>query len=192
MKPKTKREMVLDIYDREAMGEVTAREIALIQAGLISAFGEGGAMSPAEIARVLIDEDLPVRLDQVFRMPHPFDEYEVIFSGHASSSTLSRAEQSLQAIDGHYRKFLAAGDRTGVRYARQTAQRARQNALTLAQSPGRTPAERSVQSEIAQWFSVWLQTPDLFHAWLELRKRSPEFRSNFDGEKSGAQNKNKE
>ena len=49
MKRKTKKEMVIDIYDREAMGEVTAREIAQINQGLVAEFGEGGAMTPAEI-----------------------------------------------------------------------------------------------------------------------------------------------
>ncbi len=41
MKRKTKREMVIEIYDREAMGEVTAREIAQISQGLIAEFGRG-------------------------------------------------------------------------------------------------------------------------------------------------------
>ncbi|HMY75673.1 MAG TPA: hypothetical protein PLQ88_27880, partial [Blastocatellia bacterium] len=67
MKRLTKQEMVLEIYDREAMGEVTAREIAVINQGLIEEFGEGGAMAPAEIARILRAEDLPVRYEQIFR-----------------------------------------------------------------------------------------------------------------------------
>jgi len=53
MKRPTKQEMVLEIYDREAMGEVTAREIAIINQALVEEFGEGGAMPPAEIARIL-------------------------------------------------------------------------------------------------------------------------------------------
>ena len=49
MKRKSKRELVLDIYDNEAMGEVTAREIAVINQALIEEYGEGGAMTAAEL-----------------------------------------------------------------------------------------------------------------------------------------------
>jgi hypothetical protein len=176
MKRKTKKEMVLEIYDREAMGEVTAREIAIINRGLVEEFGEGGAMAPAEIARLLVDEALPVRFEQVFRMATPTEKYETLFEGLAMSSSLSEAEESLRRIDDLYRKFQRLGDRTGVRFARQTAERAKRNAASLALSSGLTGMGRAEQEEIAQWFTIWLQTPDLFAQWLELRKASPGFK----------------
>jgi hypothetical protein len=172
----TKREMVLEIYDREAMGEVSAREIGLIQAGLVARFGEGGTMSPAEIARVLIDEELPVRMPEIIRLGHPFDRYEELFSGLAFPRNLTEAEASLGVIDARHREFIRSGDRTGIRYARQTAQRARQNALTRVAGQTRPERERLIYEEIARWFTIWLQTPDVFPAWLELRKRRPELR----------------
>jgi hypothetical protein len=79
MKRKSRRELVLDIYDREAMGEVTAREIAIINQALVEEFGEGGAMDPGEITRILVDEDLPVRFEQVFRMSTRAEKYESVF-----------------------------------------------------------------------------------------------------------------
>jgi hypothetical protein len=176
MKRKTKKEMVLEIYDREAMGEVTAREIAIINRGLVEEFGEGGAMVPAEIARLLVDEDLPVRFDQVFRMSTPTEKYETLFEGVAINRSLSDAEESLHKIDELYRKFQRLGDRTGMRFARQTAERAKRNAASLSRSARLTELKRAEQEEIAQWFTIWLQTPDLFAQWLELRKASPGFK----------------
>lgn len=164
--------MVLEIYDREAMGEVTAREVTIIQSGLIEAFGEGGTMTPAEIARVLLDEDLPVRLDQVFAMPAPLDAYEELFSGRASPTTLAEAEETIAFFDEQRRRFSAAGDRTGLRFTRETAQRSRQNALALAASPVQPREAREIGDEIARWLTVWLQTPEIFPVWLELRKRA--------------------
>src|SRR5215510_6345007 len=113
MKRLTKQEMVLEIYDREAMGEITAREIAVINQGLIEEFGEGGAMEPAEIARILHDEDLPIRFDQVFRMDSPKDRYENLFGGLTACSSLKEAETTLRKIDELYRDFLKARDKTG-------------------------------------------------------------------------------
>src|ERR1041385_4812891 len=99
MKRKTKREMVIEIYDREAMGEVTAREIAQINQGLVAEFGEGGAMAPAEIARVLTDEDLPVRYDQIFAMSTPFERYQHIFDNVLRCESLEATEASIRRLD---------------------------------------------------------------------------------------------
>jgi hypothetical protein len=179
MKRKSKRELVLDIYDNEAMGEVTAREIAIINQALIDEYGEGGAMTPAEIARILHEEELPVRFDQIFRMMTTTEKYENVFAHFLESQTLEDAESSILGIDDLYRKFKAAGDKAGVRFAFEAARTARQNATELSQLSQFSAARRREQAEIAQWFAVWLQTPDLFTQWLELRKVSAEFKALF-------------
>jgi hypothetical protein len=179
MKRKSKRELVLDIYDNEAMGEVTAREIAVINQALIEEYGEGGAMTPAEIARILHDEDLPVRFDQVFRMMTTTEKYENAFARFLENDDLTEAEKSIRGIDELYRKFNQAGDRAGVRFAFEAARSAKQNATELSQLPDLSAAQRREQAEIAQWFNVWLQTPDLFTEWVRLRKASAEFKKLF-------------
>ena len=179
MKRKSKRELVLDIYDNEAMGEVTAREIAVINQALIEEYGEGGAMTPAEIARILHDEDLPVRFDQVFRMMTTTEKYENAFARFLENDDLAEAEKSIRGIDGLYRKFKQAGDRAGVRFAFEAARAAKQNATELSQLPDLSAARRREQAEIAQWFTVWLQTPDLFAEWVGLRKASAEYKKLF-------------
>ena len=52
-------------------------------------------------------------------------------------------------------------------------------ARSLAANPRVNAPKRQEKQEIARWFQVWLETPDLFAAWLELRKSSEEFRSIF-------------
>lgn len=180
MKRKSKREMVLDIYDDEAMGEVTAREIAVINQALIEEYGEGGAMTPAEIARILHDEDLPVRFDQVFRMMTTTEKYENAFARFLENDDLDEAEKSIRGIDELYRKFNQVGDRAGVRLAFEAARAARQNATELSRLLDLSAAaQRKEQAEIAEWFAVWLQTPDLFTEWVVLRKASTEFKKLF-------------
>ena len=179
MKRKSKREMVLDIYDNEAMGEVTAREIALINQALIEEYGEGGAMSPAEIARILHDEDLPVRFDQIFRMMTTTEKYENAFAHFLDNNSLAEAEKSIGGIDELYRKYRQAGAKAGVRFAFEAARTARQNAIELSQLQHLSAAERREYAEIAEWFAVWLRTPDLFNDWVGLRKASPDFKKLF-------------
>ena len=188
MKRPNKQEMVLEIYDREAMGEVTAREIAIINQALVEEFGEGGAMAPAEIARILHDEDLPIRFEQIFRMDSPTDKYESLFGGLTKCGTLAEAESSLRQIDKLYKESQQAGNRIGIRYARQAGLRLKQMTTALSQSTKLTSHQRSEMGEAAQWLSVWLQTPDIFDQWLELRKATAEFKTLF-GVKNAANEK---
>jgi hypothetical protein len=39
--------------------------------------------------------------------------------------------------------------------------------------------KRTEKEEIAGWFRIWLETPDAFFDWLDVRKQSPEFRAKF-------------
>ncbi|MBZ5564748.1 MAG: hypothetical protein LAP13_20295, partial [Acidobacteriia bacterium] len=43
----------------------------------------------------------------------------------------------------------------------------------------RREKKRQEKLDIAHWFHVWLETPDLFFDWLELRKASEDFRKLF-------------
>ena len=182
MKRKSKRELVLEIYDREAMGEVAAVEIAIINRGLVAEFGEGGLLAPAEIARILIDEDLPVRFEQVFNMGSPDDRYERLFAGVLETSTLVSAENSLRRIDELCRRLARLGDKRGIEYARSMALSAKSAARAGSRNESLSRRERVEQAEIAEWFTIWLRTPDLFDNWLELRKRTTEFKRLLSGD----------
>ena len=48
-------------------------------------------------------------------------------------------------------------------------------ARSLAANPRVQAQKRREKQEIASWFQVWLETPDLFADWLALRKSSDEF-----------------
>ena len=39
--------------------------------------------------------------------------------------------------------------------------------------------KREEKREIATWFRIWLETPDAFFDWLDVRKQSPEFKARF-------------
>ncbi|MBI1760595.1 MAG: hypothetical protein HYR56_04080 [Acidobacteria bacterium] len=177
MKRKSKREMVLDIYDREAMGEVTAREIAIINQALVEEFGAGGAMNPGEIARVLVDEDLPVRYEQIFRMAGPMEKYENLFRYLPRIADMAQAAASIREIDALYRKFQRLGDKTGLRFARRIALMGKHEAGRLARIADHE--RRDEKAEIAQWFTVWLQNPDLFEHWLLVRQATQDYRNRF-------------
>jgi hypothetical protein len=174
MKRPDKRRMVLEIYDREAMGEITPREIAIIRQALLDEFGEGGAMSPAEIARVLSDEDLPIRFDQVLAMMPSSDPYGWLADEILSCTSLAEAESAIHHLDENYQRFHKAADRAGQRAVREAAIAGKRQAIENAAQEV-NESQQKIFLEIAQWLTVWLQNPEVFTVWLELRKNSQDF-----------------
>ena len=165
MKSKSRRDIILEVYDREAMGEVSAAEIELIVTELVNTLGPGGALEPAEVARILSDESLPVKLDEVFGMTSRNEEYEQLFDDVIHIDNLDEAEQTIQRIDAIFRRFRDHNDERGMRFARKVALSAKNSALASAH-------KSDTASEIAEWFTIWIQTPDIFGDWLEVRKAS--------------------
>jgi len=94
-------------------------------------------------------------------------------------SDFHTAEQSLRNLDAAHREYLAAGDHVGARLVRALALKGKLRAQNLARNSRVNGTKREEKQEIATWFRVWLQSPDLFSDWLELRKQSQEFQQKF-------------
>ncbi len=86
--------------------------------------------------------------------------------------TLYDAEQAIWTLESHRQ----AGR---IDEARQAARRAREGAELVARNPRVRPLVRQEHEEIAQWFQIWLQTPDVFPSWLEVRMASQAFAERF-------------
>ena len=56
----------------------------------------------------------------------------------------------------------------------------RRRAALIASNRKVAADKRAEKEEIAQWFTIWLQTPELFFDWLALRKQSEDFRQRFE------------
>ncbi len=77
--------------------------------------------------------------------------------------TLEELEQSLLGMLQVYRDATAAGNRDRARYCRRQVIAAKDRARFLA---GKHPQKE----EMAQWMLVWLESPEVFPAWVEARK----------------------
>ena len=96
---------------------------------------------------------------------------------------LTSAEASLRKLDAIHREYRSEGDRVGTDLVRKLVLKGKLRAESLAANPRVSPEKRREKQEIARWFRVWLETPDLFFDWLELRRASEEFRQSFPGGK---------
>jgi len=111
--------------------------------------------------------------------------YESALKGILSFRSFADAEQTLLRLEELRQKYLADGDDKGHEYCRRIALLGRRRAELVGGNRKVAAVKRKRKMEIAMWFQIWLETPDLFHEWLELRKRSPSFMELLESEDRG-------
>jgi hypothetical protein len=111
------------------------------------------------------------RLD--FEMePH----YRDTLAGILSFSSFAAAEETLKRLENLCRKYQSASDKKGVEYCRQIALLGRRRAELISRNKRVCLQKRLQKREIATWFKIWLETPDIFNNWLSMRKQTDEFK----------------
>ncbi len=101
--------------------------------------------------------------------------YDAELKGMLSFKSFLDAERTLLRLEDLRQKYIAQCDKMGFEYCRRVALLGRRRAEQVSRNQRVQPAKRRQKKEIASWFQVWLETPDLFINWLELRKRTPSF-----------------
>jgi len=102
--------------------------------------------------------------------------YEEEFADLLHFSTLEEAEMCLVRLDELLRKFAIEGEKSAAERVREVARLGRRRAEMIARNHKVDPEKREEKEEIAHWFAIWLETPDTFFDWLEVRKESPGFK----------------
>ena len=185
----TKRELIVELWDRLGRVAIGERELSDIQRSVRNQFGRGHEESPAAIARVLADEGAELRHPEVIEFDARWREAKIESDGKSFKGLddlvagkplrLGKAEALVKKLERLRKQAEKSGDDKALREARNTAASARQLAELLAKDRNLDQRQRAEQVEIAEWFKVWIQTPSLFADWLELRRRSAEFQKKF-------------
>ena len=191
---RSKQAFIVAEWHRLGGKAIGRKELRAIQRALREEFGEGAIESPARIARVLADEGAELRHPEVIEFDAKWREEKIEketskFRGlerllDAKPVRLHEAESLIKKLEQTRQSSERDEDKVNVQRLREIAINARQAAELLANDSTLNQAQRAEQAEIAQWLAVWLQTPSLFHDWLDLRRRSPDFRKKFSMEKS--------
>jgi len=178
----SKKALILETARGLGKPHFTPAEIEQIRRQLVARFGGRGKTSPDYIVRVLMEAGLPVAWTSGATAE---GQYEEEFTDLLHFSTLEEAEMCIVRLDELLRKFAAAGERGRAEHVREIGRLGRRRAEMIARNHKVDAQKRAEKEEIAHWFAIWLQTPDAFFDWLEVRKQSPEFREQFG--RSGAE-----
>jgi hypothetical protein len=175
----SRKRLILDCRERPHLESASLRDLRRIQNELREQLAPTKAPSLSYIAAVLREAGTRVDYDDRYGDPVIPERYRSRLEDVLHFHDLSAAENSLRALDAAWHDYRAIADREGAELARKLALRGRQRAESLAANPRVDLRKREEKREIAQWFAVWLENPDLFFDWLDLRKRADDFRYRF-------------
>ena len=191
-KSRTKRDLVIEVWERLDCETVGEDELESIFEAVRGRFGKGALESPASVARMLADEGAELRHAEVLEMDARWrtaDPYEAMFRNVLRFADFDQAAASIKRLDNLRRQFERKKDAEGLRRVRETALKGKQRAQMIAGNKSVDARKRAEKDEIANWFTVWLQTPEIFDDWLALRRRSADYRDRFGGDPKGERGK---
>ncbi|MDQ3798806.1 MAG: hypothetical protein M3384_05095 [Acidobacteriota bacterium] len=186
-KSRTKTDLIIEVWEALDCESVGARELIAIEAAVRERFGQNAVDSPMKMARLLADEGAELRhaeimqLDVERRLESPYD---AMFRNILKFSDFRQTLASIRNLENLRRKFQAENDREGLRMVRETARRGQSRAQMIAGNEKVDEHKRAEKAEIAEWFTIWLQSPEIFENWVGLRQNSKDFKERFQ---SGAE-----
>ena len=193
---------MIEVWEALDCESVGARELEQIQKALSERFGEGALASPAAIARMVADEGAVLRHPEVFECDLKWRERLLerrVLKERLDFTNLALAFESVVKIEEKRMKLGGTGEvQRGIgekgkgergsgatneaaelKELRELVVAAREESLLRARSKILNEEQRRQAKEISDWLSVWLRAPELFSDWLDLRRRSAEFRQKF-------------
>lgn len=181
-KSRTKTDLIIEVWEALDCESVGAKELTAIEAAVRERFGQNAVDSPMKTARLLADEGAELRhaeimqLDVERRLESPYD---AMFRNILKFSDFRQALVSIRNLENLRRKFEAENDKEGLRMVRETAIRGKSRAQMISKNEKVEPKNRAEKAEIAEWFSIWLQSPEIFENWIALRQNSRDFKEKF-------------
>ncbi|HXI23601.1 MAG TPA: hypothetical protein VNG71_06980 [Pyrinomonadaceae bacterium] len=189
MRKTTKRDVIVATWVALNRPNVGAKELRAVQKELRQQFGEANVASPAAIARVLADEGAELCHPQIIELDATWRKSQIHKKAKKLSSlgrfafdgalTLAEARAMLEELENLRARFASVEDTEALEELRLFAADARRQAETWAKDRTGEAGTRATQREILEWIKVWMQTPALFTDWVELRRRSADFRKKF-------------
>ena len=169
-----KDDLIIEVWEKLDCETVGRTEIESIIEAVGSHFGEPAVDTPMTIARKLADEGAELRHSELMELhlEHLANiQYEAEFRNLLKLTDLRTARKTLRDLENLRKRFSRDADKKGLRFVKEAGKKARD---LLSKD------NNLVSKEIDEWFRLWLQSPELFESWIELRVASTEYKNLFD------------
>ncbi|HEY0428535.1 MAG TPA: hypothetical protein VGC76_12210 [Pyrinomonadaceae bacterium] len=191
-KSRTKTDLIIEVWEALDCESVGAEEISAIEEAVRGQFGDGAVESPMILARLLADEGAELRHSEILALDaerRSESPYDAMFRNVLRFSDFKQAAASIKNLENLRRKFTRENDKEGLRLVRETAQRGKSRAQMISKNEKVEQKKRDEKAEIAEWFTIWLQNPEIFESWVELRQNSKDFKEKFKPDEQHGQDK---
>jgi len=181
---RNKADLIIEVWEKLDCESVGAGELLAIEQAVIDRFGKAAVDSPMIVARLLADEGAVLRHSEIMELfveRHSDRPYDASFRNILNITDLDSTLASIKRLENLRRKFAAEEDKEGLRLLREKGREGRKDALALAKSEKLQPDERHKNAEIAEWLTLWMQSPEMFEAWVTLRRAAADFKKTFKG-----------
>ena len=181
-KSRNKTDLMIEVWEKLDCESVGATEIEAIETVVESEFGKSAVDSPMITARLLADEGAELRHSEIMELHvrRSSDRpYDAVLLNILDTSSLKTTLRSIRAMENLRRKLQNDNDAEGSRLLREKAIAEKDRVLAVAAKAGAGSAKQLESREIAEWITLWLQSPDVFETWLTLRRKSADFVSKF-------------
>ena len=170
----TKYQIIVDIWERMEKEVVGAPELELIQQALAVRFG--AIVSLATIARTLADHGVRLGHPDVLMADVKWRVRLSLFTPEdLKVGSVEAATALIEKIEALRQNF--ENDKPMMEHLRESVQQIKSELDVLAASE--RAGDQILSQEVAQWLTIWLQTPQIFPEWLALRRNTPDFRTRF-------------
>jgi hypothetical protein len=95
------------------------------------------------------------------------------------TADLSTTLRSIRQMENLRRKFTSDDGREGLRLIRDATLGEKKKQIARSARTSIDARRRDESREIAEWLTLWLQSPEMFETWVGLRRRSEDFVSKF-------------
>ena len=181
-KARNKTDLMIEVWEKLDCESVGADEIKAIENAVLERFGKAALDSPMVIARLLADEGAVLRHSEIMELyveRHADRPHEPAFRNILKIDSLAEAASSIRRLENLRRKYAADQNKEGARLVREKGREGRAEALKRANDPRTTDANRLIYAEIAEWLTLWMQSPEMFETWIDLRLSSADFKTKF-------------
>ena len=181
-KSRNKTDLIIEVWEKLDCESVGSAEIEAIETAVEAEYGSSAVDSPMVIARLLADEGAELRHSEIMELylKRASDRpYDAALNQLLKTTDLKSAAGSIRNTENLRKKLQRDGDREGLRLLRETVIAEKDRLIRIAGKPNVSPEKRRESTEMAEWLRLWLQAPEVFETWLELRRKSAEFRASF-------------
>ena len=181
---RTKTDLIIEVWEKLDCESVGAIEIEAIETVVREKYGNNAVDSPMTIARLLADEGAELRHAEIMQLNVKRlleSPYDAMFRNILKFSDFKQVVISIRQLENLRRKFISENDKEGLRLVREMALKGKRRAQMIAGNEKVDVQKRAEKAEIVEWFSIWLQSPEIFENWIELRQQSKDFKERFQG-----------